>query len=414
MRLVSPTHRSDLRPPRGARFLFYTNECVGLGHLRRTLNLAEAVTARDPSASALIITGSSAALGEERHGRIDIIKLPELARDAGGDLHAARLGMATHHLHELRAHLAFAAAETFAPSVVIVDKTPLGLNDELVPTLEALRAKRTKIVLGLRDIEDAPDAVRDRWVGANLREPINRLYDGVLVYGPDASAQDALSCMGWDDLDVPIHHVGYVGAPVVEHPATDLAAGYLLVTAGGGVDGAPVFDAVLSALEYQQTTHPTVMVTGPLMSPVDRDRIADRAARLGVRHFDFRPDMGAVIAGARAVVTMAGYNTVAEVVRAGKPALLVPRTGPSQEQLVRAVTLCDAGAAMMLLPEHASPVRMRGALEELFARTPATIDLAQHDGAQVAAEILCGMAREVDGGAIADFNVALEAVGAGR
>jgi predicted glycosyltransferase len=409
MQLVSPTHRPTSRPPRGARFLFYTNECVGLGHLRRTLNLAEAVTARDPDSSALIITGSSAALGEERHDRIDIIKLPELARDAGGDLHAARLGMATNHLHELRAHLAFAAAETFAPSVVIVDKIPLGLNDELVPTLEALRAKRTKIVLGLRDIEDAPDAVRDRWVGANLREPINRLYDGVLVYGPEAGAQDALSCMGWDDLDVPIHHVGYVGAPVITRPAPDLATGYLLVTAGGGVDGAPVFDAVLSALEHQPTAYPTVMVTGPLMPAADRNRIADRAARLDVRHFDFRPDMGAVIAGARAVVTMAGYNTVAEVVRAGKPALLLPRTGPSQEQLVRAVTLCDAGVAMMLLPEHASALRMRSALDELSSRIPAPIDLAQHDGAQVAAEILCGMAREVWGN-----PVALEAVGAGR
>ena len=414
MRLVSPNHRPGQRPPRGARFLFYTNECVGLGHLRRTLNLAEAVTSRDPGSSALIITGSSAALGEDRHGRIDIVKLPELARDAGGDLHAARLGMATNHLHDLRAHLAFAAAETFAPSVVVVDKTPLGLNDELVPTLEALRAKRTKIVLGLRDIEDAPDAVRDRWVGANLREPINRLYDGVLVYGPDAGAQDALSCMGWDDLDVPIHHVGYVGAPVADQPSMDLATGYLLVTAGGGVDGAPIFDAVLSALEHQQITYPTVMVTGPLMPRVDRDRIADRASRLGVRHFDFRPDMGAVITGARAVVTMAGYNTVAEVVRAGKPALLLPRTGPSQEQLVRAVTLCDAGAAMMVLPEHASPIRMRTALDELFARPPTSVDLTQHDGAQVAAEILCGMAREVGGSTQTDFDVALEAVGAGR
>ena len=186
--------------------------------------MAEAVTDRDPEASALVITGSAAALGEERHDRIDIVKLPELSRDSEGDLHAARLGMDTSHLHELRAHLAFAAAETFAPSVVVVDKTPLGLNDELVPTLEALRAKRTKIVLGLRDIEDAPDAVRDRWFRANLREPINRLYDGVLIYGPQSGATDALACMEWDDLDVPVHHVGYVGSPMPDHGAPDLAA----------------------------------------------------------------------------------------------------------------------------------------------------------------------------------------------
>ena len=110
---------TDRRAPRGARFLFYTNECVGLGHLRRTLNLAKAVTARDPQASALVVTGSSAALGAERHERIDLVKIPELSRDCDGDLRAAHLGMDLGHMHELRAHLAFAAAETFAPSVVV-------------------------------------------------------------------------------------------------------------------------------------------------------------------------------------------------------------------------------------------------------------------------------------------------------
>lgn len=412
MRLVTRI-RPDQRPPRGARFLFYTNECVGLGHLRRTLNLAEAVTELDPESSALVITGSSAALGEERHGRIDIVKLPELSRDSDGDLHAARLGMETGHLHDLRAHLAFAAAETFAPCVVVVDKTPLGLNDELVPTLEALRAKRTKIVLGLRDIEDAPDVVRDRWFRENLREPINRLYDGVLVYGPQSAATDALACMEWDDLDLPVHHVGYVGRPMPKQGAADLAPGYLLVTAGGGVDGFPVFDAVLSALEHRPIEHRTILVTGPLMPALERDELARRAAGLGVQLFEFRADMPAVIAGARAVVTMAGYNTVSEVIRAGKPTLLLPRTGPSQEQLVRARALAATGAAAMLHPAEATPARTAAAITELFTRTAPQVDAALHDGARAAAEILCAFADEV-ASVVPTPRFAPEAVVAGR
>lgn len=410
---LAPRIRPDRRHPRGARFLFYTNECVGLGHLRRTLNLAEAVTDLDPEASALVITGSAAALGDERHERIDIIKLPELSRDSNGDLHAARLGMDTSHLHELRAHLAFAAAETFAPSVVVVDKTPLGLNDELVPTLEALRAKPTKILLGLRDIEDTPDAVRDRWVRANLREPINRLYDGVLIYGPQSGDTDALACMEWDDLDLPVHHVGYVGSPMPTHGAPDLAPGYLLVTAGGGVDGFPVFDAVLSALEHTPIAHRTILVTGPLMPASERDELARRAALLGIQRFDFRADMPAVIAGARAVVTMAGYNTVSEVVRAGKPALLLPRTGPSQEQLVRARALAATGAVAMLHPDEATPTRMITAISELFTREAPRVDPALHDGARTAAGILCALANQ-SAAYVAPNEVALEAVGAGR
>ena len=44
-----------------SRYLFYTNECVGLGHLRRTVSLAHGVCELDPAASSLIITGAALA-----------------------------------------------------------------------------------------------------------------------------------------------------------------------------------------------------------------------------------------------------------------------------------------------------------------------------------------------------------------
>ena len=376
---------------RGARFLFYTNECVGLGHLRRTMNLAEAVTARDPRASALVVTGAPTALSDRHPDRIDLVKLPELSRNRDGLLRAARLGLDTGHLHDLRAHLAFAAAETFNPSVVVVDKTPLGLNDELVPTLEALSAAGTPIVLGLRDIEDSPEAVRARWAEDELREPIMRLYDHVMVYGPPADT-DAIACMGWEDLEIPVHYVGYVGSPVAKRGPRDLAPGYLLVTAGGGVDGFPVFDAVLNALEHHPLDERTVLVTGPLMSKVQQRELASRAVRLGVQMFTSRNDMPEVITGACGVVTMGGYNTISEVVRAGKPALVMPRTGPSREQLVRASALAAANAATMILPEEATPAAMASALRTLVTSPAPAIDPEDHDGAARAAELLCMLA----------------------
>lgn len=392
---------------RGVRFLFYTNECVGLGHLRRTLNLAEAVTTLDPDASALVITGAPTALNERAPERIDIVKLPELSRNRDGGLRAARLGVDTGHLHDLRAHLAFAAAETFEPSVVVVDKTPLGLNDELVPTLEALRAADARIVLGLRDIEDAPDAVRLRWTVDAVRSPITRLYDRVLVYGPEGGT-DALACLGWGDLAIPVHHVGYVGSAMPRKGPRDLAPGYLLVTAGGGVDGFPVFDAVLGALEHAPIPHRTVMVTGPLMPPVQRRELTRRAVRLGVQLFDSRTDMPSVITGACAVVTMAGYNTVSEVVRAGKAALLMPRTGPSREQLVRAESLAASGAAAVILPDDAAPAVMSAAIAELLTRRAPAVDPALHDGAARAAAILCELANEAARPALTHTPLALE------
>ena len=45
-------------PSRGARIILYSHDTFGLGHLRRSRALATALTAADPGASALILTGS--------------------------------------------------------------------------------------------------------------------------------------------------------------------------------------------------------------------------------------------------------------------------------------------------------------------------------------------------------------------
>src|SRR5262245_19287835 len=375
------------------RFLFYTNECVGLGHLRRTTTLARATTELDPESSALIITGAAATFGEAPPPRVDTIKLPVLARDQQGAYWSARLGMGPRELQELRAQLALTAAQAFQPAVAVVDKVPLGLSDELIPTLERLRASgRTRLVLGLRDIEDDPVAVRRRWGAGGLVDVIRRYYDAVVVYGPEGS-MDALACAGAEGLDVPVHHVGYVGAPMPRCGPADLRPGYLLVTVGGGADGFPLLDSVLQAVRREPVGREVVMVTGPLMPPHEVASLAAHAAGLGVRLFEIRPDMPEVIAGASAVVAMAGYNTVSEVLRAGKPALLVPRVRPSREQLVRATVLAEAGTADMLHPDQLSPVALRTALERLIDRERPTFDPADYDGAARTAELLHALAR---------------------
>src|SRR4051812_17612329 len=144
-------------PRRASRFLFYTNECVGLGHLRRTLTLARAITERDAQASALVITGAPLAPGLTLPDRVDTVKLPMLSRDEVGGLGARNLAMESADLHDLRATLACASATSFAPDVAVVDKLPRGLGNELEPTLRALRALGTRVVLGLRDVEEDPD-----------------------------------------------------------------------------------------------------------------------------------------------------------------------------------------------------------------------------------------------------------------
>src|SRR5439155_747639 len=61
---------------------------------------------------------------------------------------------------------------------------------------------------------------------------------------------------------------------------------------------------------------------------------------------------------------MGGYNTICELAYAGASALIVPRTSPRREQLLRAQRLAERGVVHLLLPEAALPdVLIREVLE---------------------------------------------------
>jgi predicted glycosyltransferase len=376
---------------RGPRFIFYANELIGLGQLRRTLALAARVSNSDCSPSSLILTGSPIepfALPP----RVDTVKLPGRSRDNGGRQYSARLELDDDELRSLRSSIALASATSFLPDVAVVDKLPLGQAGELAPTLEALKqTARCRVVLGLRDIEDSPENVRRSW-GPEIRRAIQRYYDAIIVYGPE-STPDAIDCIEHFELNVPVHHVGYVGTPVPESGPADLDGEYVLVTAGGGFDGFRLLATFAEAVRLRPLNCRTLMVTGPLMASVERERLKQLTSGLGIVVCELRSDMEYVIAGARAIVSMAGYNTVSELMRARKPALLVPRTGPSEEQLIRARGLAAAGLQDMMHPADLTPPLLRDALDRLLQRVPPHNLPTDHGGTERAAEILVELAR---------------------
>jgi len=379
----------DVPATGGLRALFVTNECAGLGHLRRTINLARAITEHDPEATALIVTGSAALGSFELPERVDTVKLPVFRREADGTLYAATLGVDMQMIASMRGDILRSTAAAFHPDVVVVDKTPLGLQNELVPMLRELRSRgHARIVLGLRNVEDEPSRVREAWSQAGVLASVEHYYDCVVVYGPANTTGDALSCLEGVTLPVPVVRVGFVGNVPASTAPDDLPSDYLLVTVGGGSDGAEVIDAVLDAEQHARFPFPVVAVTGPLMSPATVSRLAARCDGVHVRLFEFRHDMSSVLAGARAVVTMGGYNTISEVLQTGVPALVIPRVRPSQEQLIRARQLVDLDLADMLHPDEITPARMWDAITAATLRPRRPIDRSDYGGAERTAALL--------------------------
>jgi predicted glycosyltransferase len=376
-----------------SRFMFYSHDSFGLGHLRRTLALASAVAQLDPESNSLILTGSTVASSYRLPPRVDTVKLPAVTKSRRG-YEPLRLGGDFGAVRSVRSEIALAAGHGFRPDVAVVDKSPLGLRGELQPALSLLRREGCRLVLGLRDIDDSPAKVRGEWLRGGLQAKIRRYYDQILVYGPDDAADDALSCLGWNEIGPPIEHVGYVAPRIPERAPPGLPEEYLLVTVGGGGDGFRILTTFLEAVRRAPLACPAVIVTGPLMDDAEARSVDELSAGLPVQVEGFRPDMEAVIGGARAVVAMAGYNTVAELMEARKPCLLVPRVKPREEQLVRAEGLAAAGLALMLHPDSLDPATMRSALGALLAQRPPQPSRSWHNGATRSAEILIDLARE--------------------
>jgi predicted glycosyltransferase len=388
-----PLRPADAGAGRGRLYLFFSNELIGLGHLRRTLSVANRLAELETTSSSLIVTGSPVVPWFGMPPRVDILKLPGWTRDEHGERRAGGLALDVSGLHAVRSGIELAVASSFEADVAVVDKLPLGPGGELTEALEALRGfPRCRVVLGLRDIDDAPERVRKEW-GPEMRGAIERYYDAVLVYGP-SSSPDAIRSVGWTDLTVPVHHVGYLGWPMSHQPAPDLPAGYLLATVGGGHDGFRLLEEVLKAVALEPLPCPTVVISGPLMAKPQIQKLRRLASGVDAQVIEFRGDMDRVLAGARAVVGMAGYNTVAEIMRARRPGLLVPRTRPSQEQLVRARAVAEQPSYDMLNPDELTPARMREALGRLLELPRPAAPAEEFEGAERSAKLLSALADE--------------------
>lgn len=386
--------------PRPPSIMFYCHDTYGLGHLRRTLTLANHLRACHPEMSQLIVTGSTVAGSFPYPPGADYVKLPSVVKTGAGAYEARSIASSIDQVVEMRREMLLSAARHFRPDVFIVDHAPAGLKNEAVATLRWLRAHApaTKLVVGLRDIVDEPARVRRDWARDGIYPLLDDVYDRILVYGqPDifnVVAKYGLS----PSAAAKTRYVGYLGRPPGDRSPRDvrdglaLATGKLVVvTAGGGGDGGQLFRSVLDALWQRPdpVTFDCLLVAGPLMPKPERAELRRRASGLAaVQVLDVADDMASYLRAADAAVSMGGYNTVCELLSLGRPTLIVPRVEPRREQAIRAEALAARGLIRMLLPDRISPHRLLAEIDGMLGASsrPAT-GLAMNGLGGVAREI---------------------------
>lgn len=338
-------------PGRALRVMLYSHDTFGLGHLRRSRALATALTAADPNASAIILTGSPVAGRFTFPERVDHMRLPGVTKLPDGSYISQTLGLDIDETTNLRSGLIQTAVEQYEPDLLIVDKEPTGFRGELLPTLEWLEKRgTTQCVLGLRDVLDEPEVLAAEWDRKGAVEATERFYNQIWVYGPRAVYDPTEGLRLSDATRARIFWTGYLRREVTD--AADIPISpYVLITPGGGGDGQAMVNLAIEAYESDPTLEPNaVLVYGPFLSGEVRDAFDARVAKLNgrVTALGFDSKIEALFAGAEGVICMGGYNTFCEVLSFDKRAVIVPRTVPRMEQWIRASRAEELGLVRML------------------------------------------------------------------
>ncbi|MDX1486058.1 MAG: hypothetical protein R3229_16425 [Alphaproteobacteria bacterium] len=383
------------------RVLIYSHDSFGLGHLRRCMTIANQLVAKHKGLSVLILSGSPIIGSFNFRARVDFVRIPGMIKLRNGEYTSLNLHISPDQTLQLRRDIIYHTARAFDPNLFIVDKEPLGLQGEVGDTLNMLKDRGTPLVLGLRDVMDDPLLLAAEWKRKRAIPALTDLYDEVWVYGLE-EIYDPLT--GIDVADSVLRKLIYTGylrkrlplARPQKRPEDLIDKPYFLVTPGGGGDGEALVDWVLRAYEQDPgLPYPALVVFGPFMAPKNREGFLKRIGKLDrVTAITFDTGFESLLAKAKGVVAMGGYNTFCEILSFDRPALLVPRMVPRREQTIRAERASKLGLVQMLADDGAhDPMTMSRALHALADQpSPSSVKIpGLLDGLNVVDELATDM-----------------------
>ena len=362
------------------RILIYSHDTFGLGNIRRMLEVARHLVESSQEVSVLVITGSPMLHAFRIPERVDYVKLPCLSRTVDGRYGARFLDLSLDETVRMRANIIRSTIANFVPDLILVDKKPFGVENELSGAIADLpcQSRRPKLVLLLRDILDSPEATTPVWRKQGYFEAIDAYYDQVVVVGSpeifDLRREYAFPPFS----AAKVRFCGYIARQQGRQSRAEVRRSLgvaqheplVLVTPGGGQDGFDVVDACVKGLlallpEQRPRTH---IVCGPEMGAAPRAALAQAVLNLPqVSLQEFSDDMMSLMAASDVVVSMGGYNTVCEILSLHKRAVVVPRVRPVKEQGIRAERMAARGLLRMLHPDQLTPATLWQALRSELA-----------------------------------------------
>jgi len=370
--------------------LFHVQYLLGIGHLQRSLRIAEALV--DAGIAVTLVQGGPPLPEVARAHGIDIVQLPPIrARDASFALVDEAGTPISDALRAARREQLLAAFAAAQPDAVIIEGFPFArraFRFELDPLIAAARDSGVRVVCSVRDIPTVrPDPERLAAITARVRAE----FDAVLVHGDAGFIPFDAAFPAAPEIADRLHYTGYVANPAPP-VAGDASAGEILISVGGGGEaGRALLHAAIAARRQGcQADRGWRILAGTGVSEAELQAIRD-VAPAGMVIERFRRDFASLLRRCHVSVSQAGYNTVLDILAAKARAVLVPFAAEREtEQLIRAEHLSRRGAAVLLRESELGPASLAAAIERAASFAPASIPL-DIGGAQRSAALIAGL-----------------------
>ncbi|HET9092650.1 MAG TPA: glycosyltransferase [Acidimicrobiales bacterium] len=372
------------------RVLHYSHHSTGLGHLVRSLAVAGALAEQ---AEVLFCSGGRVPDAMVVPAGVRLVTLPPIGTGESGGLTSLDPQYTLEEAWERRRRELLGCFDAFDPDALLVELFPFGRRKfagEFTALLERARqGRRRTIVSSVRDL--LVDAHRDKQRHDDeAAARLDAYFDAVIVHGDPRFARLEETFRPTVAPTVPVYYSGFV-APSTPVVPTGSRPSQILVSTGGGLLGGRLLDAVVAA--HESILGPmgatTRMITGPFMPAEAYGDLSTRADGVeGLTVERFVPDLASAIAESAVSVSLCGYNTSIDLLRAGVPAVVVPYDEDGEtEQVSRARRLESLGLVTLLPAAELSPESLATAvLRAVVTRgRPAGLDL---DGAATTAQLM--------------------------
>ena len=369
--------------------ILYCQHSLGMGHLVRSLAVAEALAV---DFDVHFLNGGRWPAALARPACLRIVDLPPLgmAEDASLLSLDARLDVAT--ALALRAVALRDLARSTRPAAVVIEMYPFG-RKKFSAEIEGLidEARGALICCSVRDILVGARHDQQRHDDRAARI-LNERFDCVVVHADEAFARLEETFQPGEPLRTAVHYSGFVST-AMPLPPTPVARSGVLVSAGGGAAGMSLLQLALAAQPgiHAATGLAMTVLAGPFLPTDDWQALQREAAgRPALSLLRETPDLQALLRAAAVSVSQCGYNTAMDLLRTRTPSVVVPFVREREtEQLERSQRLARLGLVTLLHPTGATPAALAEAVAAAHAAGPASAAPLLHlDGAARTSELL--------------------------